>query len=286
LLEVPSCITISKGGDAYRSSDEGEKMNQVANGETAASDWTNLYKVGGLAALIAGVLFRRNLSAEIGLLSPRKTPVAVVDWFTLLQSNRLLGLAYLNVFDLVNYILVMLMFLALFVALRRENRSSMAVATALVIVGIAVYLASNTALSMLSLSDQFVAATTGTQRATLLGAGQAMLALNRFSSPGAHPGAAGFVSLLLIALAGLITSVVMLRGHMFNRATAIAGILASAFDLAYCAAYALVAKADSELLAILFIPAAGLLLMIWHILVGWRLYQLGRLQGKTHPKSS
>jgi hypothetical protein len=73
---------------------------------------------------------------------------------------------------------------------------------------------------------------------------------------------------------------------MFNRATAIAGILASAFDLAYCAAYALVAEADTELLATLFIPAAGFLLMIWHIMVGWRLYQLGRLQRKTHPEPS
>jgi hypothetical protein len=260
-------------------------MDRIHHNDSSGYDWTNLYKAGGLAALVAGVLFRRNLSAEIGLFSPRKAPVAVGDWFELLQSDRLLGLAYLNVFDLVNYILVLLMFVSLFVALRRDNRSSMAVATTLGIVGIAVYLASNTALSMLSLSDQYAVATVDAQRASLLGAGQAMLALNRFSNPGAHPGAAGYMSLLLIALAGLITSVIMLRGHTFNRVTAIAGILASALDLAYCAAYVLVAKTDTELLATLFIPAAGLFLMIWHIMVGWRLYQLGRLQGKALPES-
>jgi hypothetical protein len=162
----------------------------------------------------------------------------------------------------------------------------MAIAMTFGFVGIAVYFASNMALSMLSLSDQYAAATTDAQRTALVAAGQAMLAINRFSSPGAHPGAGGYVSLLLIACAGMITSIVMLRSAVFNRATAYVGILASAFDLAYCVAYVFVPAVDSDLLAVCFIPAAGLFLMIWHIMVGWRLYQLGRLERKALPKQS
>jgi hypothetical protein len=259
-------------------------MNQVTNAETSDSEWKSLYRVGGMAALIAGVLFRRNLAAEIELLSQHTPPVTVGNWFALLQSNRLLGLAFLNIFDIVDYALVGLMFLALYAVLRQANRSYMAIATTLAFVGIAVYLASNTAFSMLSLSDQYAAATTDAQRIMLLAAGQAMLAISRFSNPGAHPGAGGYVSLLLIAVAGMITSVVMLRSDVFNRATAYVGILASAFDLAYCIVFAFVPAVDSVLLAVCFIPAAGLLLMIWHILIGRRLYQLGRLEGKTLPK--
>ena len=259
-------------------------MHQAPDAGTSDSDWKSLYRVGGVAALIAGVLFRRNISAEIALFGPHQPPATVSDWFALLQSNRLLGLAYLNIFDLVNYALVGLMFLALYAALRRANKSSMAIATTLGFVGIAVYFASNTAFSMLSLSDQYAAATTDAQRTTLLAGGQALLAINRFSSPGAHPGAGGYLSLLLIAVAGMITSVVMLRSAVFNRATAYVGILASALDLAYCFAYTFVPTVDSELLAVCFIPAAGLLLMIWHILVGRRLYQLGRLERKALPK--
>jgi hypothetical protein len=258
----------------------------LTNAETSDSGWKSLYRVGGVAALIAGILFRRNIAAEIGLFSHYTPPVTVSNWFALLQSNRLLGLAFLNIFDLVNYALVGLMFLALYAVLKRANKSAMAIATTLGFVGIAVYFASNTAFSMLSLSDQYAAATTEVQRTMLLAAGQAMLAINRFSSPGAHPGAGGYLSLLLIAVAGMITSVVMLRSAVFNRVTAYVGILASAFDLAYCLAYAFVPAADSDLLAICFIPAAGLFLMIWHIMVGWRLYQLGRLEGKALPKRS
>ena len=251
-------------------------MDQVTNPETSDSGWKSLYRIGGVAALISGIFFRRNIAAEISLFSEYKTPVTVSNWFVLLQSNRLLGLSYLNIFDIVNYALVGLMFLALYVALRRTNKSYMAIATILGFLGIAVYFASNTAFSMLSLSEQYAAATTDTQRTMLLAAGEAMLAINRFSSPGAHPGTGGYVSLLLIAIAGMITSVVMLRSDVFNRATAYVGILASAFDLAYCITFAFMPTVDSELLAVIFIPAAGLFLMIWHIMVGWRLYQLGK----------
>ena len=251
-------------------------MVQVTNAETSDSDWKSLYRIGGVAALISGIFFRRNIAAEIGLFSEYKPPVTVSNWFVLLQSNRLLGLSYLNIFDIFNYALVGLMFLALYVVLRRTNKSYMAIATILGFLGIAVYFASNTALSMLSLSEQYAAATTDTQRTILLAAGEAMLAINRFSSPGAHPGTGGYVSLFLIAIAGMITSVVMLRSDVFNRATAYVGILASAFDLVYCITFAFMPTVGSELLAVIFIPAAGLFLMIWHIMVGWRLYQLGK----------
>ena len=110
--------------------------------------------------MTAGIIFRRNLGPEISLISGHTPPSTVIDWFTLLQNNRLLGLSLLNLFDIVDYALVGLMFLALYVALRRANGSYMAIATILGFVGIAVYFASNTAFSMLSLSDQYAAATT------------------------------------------------------------------------------------------------------------------------------
>jgi len=79
------------------------KMNQVTNAETLNFDWKSLYRFGGVAALMAGVIFRRNLGPEISLFSVQKQPDTIIDWFTLLQNNRLLGLSYLNLFDMVDY---------------------------------------------------------------------------------------------------------------------------------------------------------------------------------------
>ena len=87
------------------------------------------------------------------------------------------------------------------------------------------------------------------------------------------------MSFLLLAVAGLIISTVMLRSNIFSRVTAYVGILASTFDLAYCITFAFVPELDVYLLS-----AAGLLLMIWHILIGVRLFQLG--QGKPNEKGN
>jgi hypothetical protein len=244
--------------------------------EPSDAEWKRLWRAGGVAALLAGVLFRRNIAAEIGLFTQREAPANAGDWFALLEGNRLLGLVSLNLVDVVNYALLALMFLAVYTVLKRSNKSTMAIATGLAFLGIVTYLSSNTALSMLSLSDQYAAATTEAQKTHLLGAGEAMLALNRWAGAGSHPGSGGYFSLLLVAAAGMLTSAVMLRSTAFNRATGWVGVVAAALDLAYCVAYALLPEVDGELLAVFFIPAAGLLLMVWHILIGWRLLRLAQ----------
>jgi hypothetical protein len=234
-------------------------------------------RIGGVAALLAGLLFRRNLGAELSLLKgfglitagPTTPPTTVPEWFLLLQSDPLVGLTWLNVFDLVNYALVGVMFLALFVSLRRVHRSVMISATVLGLVGIAIYFASNQARPLLSLSQQYTAATTEAQRAMLLVDGQTLLTIDQFSSAGKY------LSLLFIAVAGLLISSVMLRSKVFHRATAYVGMLAATLDLAYCMAVVVIPVVDREQLALCFIPAAGLGLMIWHILIGQRLYRQG-----------
>jgi hypothetical protein len=186
----------------------------------------------------------------------------------LLQNNRFVGLSLLNVFDIVNYALVGLIFLALCGALRRADKSAMVIATTFGFVGIAVYFPSNQAFAMLSLSDQYAAATTDAQRSILLAAGDALLAVN---NPGAiYQGTGIYMSLLLVTLAGLIISIVMLRSSIFNKATAYVGILANVFGLGYFIALAF-APAIYVLPPIISAP----LRVIWYILIARRLFQLG-----------
>ena len=103
-------------------------------------------------------------------------PSGVADWFALLP-NKLVGLALLNAFDLVNYALVGLIFLGLYAALRRFNKAMMTLALLLGFLGIGIYFASNQAFPLLALSDQYAAVTSELQRTVLLNAGQVLLAL-------------------------------------------------------------------------------------------------------------
>jgi len=243
--------------------------------ETIDTAWSGLYKAGAVAALIAAVLFRRNLDAEwlllrqVGVIQagPLTAPDAVTDWFMLLQHRPLLGLTFLNVFDLVNYALLELIFLALSAALLQTSRSWIIIAAALSCVGISVYFASNQALNMLSLSRQYLAATTDAQQVVFLSAGQTLLALHHTASYG---GAGIYLSYLLVSAAGLILSVIMLRSSVFSKSAGYVGVLANSVGLSYYTALALAP-------ALVFVPLSisAVFLFIWYFQISSRLWALG-----------
>jgi hypothetical protein len=79
------------------------------------------------------------------------------------------------------------------------------------------------------------------------------------------------LGLFLVALAGLIASVVMLRSRVFSKATAILGIVANSLVLTFYVALPLAPE-----IAPLFPAASAPFRLIWYILIAWRLFQLGR----------
>jgi hypothetical protein len=187
----------------------------------------------------------------------------------LLQDDALIGLVLLDVVDLVNYALVAVIFLALYAALQLTNRSAMTMATAFGLVGTTVYLASNQAFGMLSLSERYAAATTEAQRAVYLAAGEGLLATQ---NPGTIYGGTGiYVNLFLVLLAGLVISVVMLRSNVFGKATAWVGIIANGVCLLHFAALAFAP-------ALLALPSASsaLFRVTWYVLIAVGLFRLGR----------
>jgi hypothetical protein len=222
------------------------------------STWKPLFITGGIAALLAAVFFRRNIGAEVSLFTGMEfIPHSAAEWFSLIQANPFVGLSFLAVFDLVNYALEGLVFLALAAAVWTAHKSMAAIALACGLVGIAVSFSWNISLTMLSLSQRYAAATAEVEKSILVTAGQSLLATN---SPGAATPATGmYISLLLIALAGLLFSLSLWRS---NRAAAILGLLASGCDLLYCLTFAFAPSLQVMLLA-----SAGAFWMIWHLLV-------------------
>jgi hypothetical protein len=249
-----------------------QSIDRVIASKTADSGWKTLYRVGAVAALVAVTVFRRNFSVELmqfkgfGIIRgvPATWPSSAVEWYTLLEDNAFVGLILLNVVDVINYCLIGLMFLALYGALRRASKSAMAIATTCGLVGIGVYLASNQALALLSLSKQYAAAMTDVQRSTLLAAGEALLAIS-------HQGTGVHTSFFLVVTAGLTISFVMLRSGIFGKATAIVGILANGIRL--CGFVALVFTPSIYALAI---PISAPFRVTWYVLIALRLFRLAR----------
>jgi hypothetical protein len=198
---------------------------------------------------------------------PGAAPSMVFDWFMLLQNNTLLGLTLLNLFDLVNYALVGVIFLALFSVFKRASPSWMFIAAALGFAGITVYFASNQALTMLSLSKQYATATNDGQRANFLAAGQAALAIHQNDS---FAGTGIYLSFLLVSIAGLIFSAAMLQSRIFRKGTAYLGILANGFGLGYYIVFAFAP-------ALVYVPlsVSAIFLLIWYLQISKRFWTFG-----------
>jgi hypothetical protein len=237
---------------------------QRGNTMAQNQDWKPLYRVGAIAALVAALLFRRNIGAEVSLFTGVEAiPYSAADWYSLLQTNPFVGLSFLAVFDLINYAMEGLIFLALGMAFWQANKSTAALALTSGLLGIAVSFAANISLTMLSLSQQYLAASPEAQKAALLAAGQSLLATN--NPLDAWPGTGPYISLLLIAVGGMLFSVLMFRS---KRTSAVVGLLASGCDLAYCLTFAWV-----PFLQVFWMASGGLFWMIWHLLVARILFK-------------
>jgi hypothetical protein len=242
-------------------------MNQVSDAETSGSSHRGLYRLGGAAALIVVVL---TVGEVIGF-AFYPQPGTVSDWFTLFQSNRIIGLLDFWGLEVPMYAMFILVFLALFAVLRKTNEGLVAIALILVLLGVGIFFATNNPFSMLSLSDQYATATTETERSAILAAGQAVLANTNQRAVG------GFnIALFLVSVAGLIVSAVMLRDDSFSRRTAYVGILAHGLSLAD---YVRQALTSSVVIALLVILPGALFVATWFTLVARRLIQLGRSGG-------
>jgi hypothetical protein len=221
------------------------------------TDWTGLYRLGAIAALIAGPLTL--IDIMVFVVWPQ--PSTVEGWFALFQRNCVLGLLDMDFLGMVIYVIIIPTILALYLSLRGTSQSWASFAGTLTFIGMAAYFASNTGMSMLSLSSQYGSATTDAQRAAFLAAGQAVTAV--------FLGQAFTVSFFLVSTALLITSAVMLRSDAFNRRTAYVGIVANLCGLCE------------------YVPASFAIMMvsgvvnavslgIWFMLIGRRLLKPGK----------
>ena len=141
------------------------------------AQWKSVYFLGGIAAIIAligivldvffGSVSGGNLSA---------LPQTAVERFAQFQINPLLGLYNLDLLNIINQMIFIPAYFALFAAHRKTNIAFAQLALIIFLVGTTIFVTTNTALPMLELSHKYAAAATESQKTLLAAAGEAMLA--------------------------------------------------------------------------------------------------------------
>ena len=234
--------------------------------ETTGLAWQKFFRAGALAALL--IVLVGLLDILIMFLPGTGTNPGtrtVEDWFTLLQTMPFLALRDMGLLNMITMSCSVMVFFGLFGVHRRISPRAAALALILVCMGGAIYIANNTALPMLTLSQHFAAAASESQRTLWASAGQALLAHEDLTA-GAFPG------FFFGEVAGALMAVVALRGGVFQRWEAWLGIVATGclFFFNLCAAF-IPAWYDSVMP--IFGAGGGLLSLVWYILITRRLFQ-------------
>jgi len=231
------------------------------NTDTLGPEIKSLCKAGGIASF---VFIFYSLITMVILTIFGGQPTTAIESFTLLQTNRILGLLRMDLLTVIFMPLYFLLFLGIFLALNGRKSAWSIIALISVFMGITLLLATPSLFSMLNLSDKYAMATTETQRSQLIAAGEAILASDMWHGTGAIIG--GF----LIQISALIFSFVMLRGKVFNKFTAYVGIITHGLDFAH-----LIFLLVIPTIGIVLMTIAGTLYLLWLPLIGVRLIQIG-----------
>jgi len=222
-------------------------------------------RLGGLTAL--GLLLYA-LATMIVVFGLGGQPASAQAVFDLLQANRLAGILRLDALTTLVMPLYYLLFLSLYLALRKDRPLVAAVSLLLGSAGLTLFLSAPSFFSWLALSDKFAAASDAAQKNLLLAAGESLLATDLWH------GSSAFVGGLLVQVSTLLFSLVMLRSS-FSKWTAWVGVVTHGLDLAH-------------VLILPFLPTLGAILMaigatfylLWFPLLGRDFFRLGRMVGK------
>ncbi len=244
-----------------------DKVNFEINQE---SSWRKVYLTG--AVFTTMVLIGIVIDVVLGNIQGgnlTELPGTAIEKFNELNTNLWIGLYSLDLLNLINQVLLIPFYIALFAVHRNVNLPFALLALIIFLLGTTLFVANNSALAMLDMSNKYFATTDESHKALYAAAGELLL------NNGSHGSLNVFPGFILPNIAGLIISYVMLKGKIFSRVTSYAGITGSFLMVIYLVLVTFTPQVKS--MATAFAMPGGLLLMLWMILATVKLFKLSKL---------
>lgn len=138
--------------------------------------WQKIYLLGGIAAIISFITLLFDISfGSISAGNLTELPQTAIERFSEFQKNWLLGLYHLDFLNVFNTFIMVPMYFALFAIHRKRNLPYAAFAFILSLIGVIIFVTTNSALPMLELSRKYYDVVDESQKILLAAAGEAML---------------------------------------------------------------------------------------------------------------
>lgn len=218
-----------------------------------------LYRAGAAAAAVT--VFITFVQIVLGIVWPPPdfAPTAAIaeSLLRLSSAHPLRAFVTLDGLMVVDYLLLIVVYLALFAAMRDREPSLMTLGTGLALLAIGLYFTANPSITMFVLAEQYASGLPGA--AGVVPAAQSVLAT--------FEGTAFIVHYMVMGIAGILVSASMLRGTEFSRATGIAGVLQGAMMLV---------PVTFGTVGLIFAVGSLIPFIVWFILVSRRLGAMAR----------
>ena len=221
-----------------------------------------LYRCGGFTAIL--FLIYSLVTILIFVMLPGGYPETASECFEMFKDSRFIALLRLDIVSVIVIPFYYLLFFSLYQALKKDHELIAKISLFCTLAGVTIFLAGINISSVVIISDKYNLATSPELKQQLLAACEGMLASDMWVNTG------NIISGILIETGAVLFSILMLKTNVFNKITGWTGIVTHGFDL-------------SSVVIGLFIPAiediftmvAGPLYIIWFILIGIRLFQIG-----------
>ncbi len=192
--------------------------------ETIDPRYNTIYRLGAFASILSALSIAFAIAAYF--IWPYKGNTTSIEAiFTLLQTDKLGGLISLDISMLLIAPINILMFLAVYAALRRVDESITLIALVLALIAVVLVIVCRPLIELTVLSDHYAATTDPTEKLRYLAAGEVLRS--------SLDGTAWMMQTVFFMLAGLINCLLMLRTTFFSKATAWLGIVNSAIGLGF-----------------------------------------------------
>ena len=177
-------------------------LERITELEIPDERWNDLYKIGGISSIVIAVSVILAIAAYF-IWPYQGSTVSMETIFMALQTDLIGGLLSPDISLLLIAPINLLLFLALYVALKQVNESYALIALILAFMAVLLVVQTRPLAELTLLSDKYVAATSAVEKAQYLAAGESLHAY--FS------GTAWIIQTIFFMLAGLVNSLLMLR---------------------------------------------------------------------------
>lgn len=183
----------------------------------------------------------------------------------LYNRNWFMGMRYMGLINIIASTLMIPVFYSLYGAHRNSNKVFAEFALLVALISYAVFLSDNVAFPILELSKKYSIANES-EKILLITATEALFSKGASHTPGTFPG------FLLGQVGGILFSIVIIQGNIFNKITGIIGIIAFTFLLIFEILSSFISSLYQQ--AMIFAMIGGISALTWYVFVGVELLKL------------